>query len=184
VVIVGYLALGALSGWRRGLVMVAFSIAGYLVGLLAASRYQHRVTRILAQDLPIAHWVKTLVPAPAASVPGAALAATRLADSLLSLLVFLLILGASAMVARILGHAVTVVVRRLMLLRGLNTLGGILGGFVENAVIAGLVLGLIVALPFLAHGPVSHAIHHTPLAQVLMRWVAGVVHWPQSRWIL
>jgi uncharacterized membrane protein required for colicin V production len=184
IVILVYLAIGALSGWRRGLVMVGFSVGGYLVGLVLASRYQGALTKLLLTGLPLRKWLHAAVPVPAAAVPGARLAAWQLAHSLVGLLAFLVIVGGTEMVARLLGQAITAGVRRLVLVRSVNALGGMVGGMVESAVITGLVLGLVLSFPFIAHTPVAATVHHTPLARDLVRWVAQLVHWPSRRWLI
>lgn len=183
VVLVIYLALGAFSGWRRGFILVVFSLGGYLVGLAIASRFQSRVTGILAHALPISAWVKQIVPRAASSVPGAYTQGTHLALVLLGLLVFLVIVGASEMVARLFGETLTRVLSQVSLLRGLNTLGGLLGGMAEHAVIVGLVLGILLSVPFVAHTPLALLIHSTPLAIDLVHWVGGLAHWPAAKWL-
>ena len=48
-----YLLLGALAGWRRGLVLVAASVIGYIIGLVVAAHVQSSITRWLAGVLPL-----------------------------------------------------------------------------------------------------------------------------------
>jgi uncharacterized membrane protein required for colicin V production len=184
ILIVIYLALGAISGWRRGLVLVAFSVVGYIAGLWLASRYQARLTALLFSGLPVGRWVRAAVPVSAASIPGAQLEAMRLAHTLVALLAFLVILGGAELLARTVGQAVTGVVKHVILVRSVNTLGGLVAGLVENAVLTGLVLGLVLALPFVAHSAIADTIVKTPLAQDLVRWVGLLVHWPERRWLL
>lgn len=183
VVLVIYLGLGALSGWRRGFILVVFSLAGYLVGLNLASRFQSRATAILAHALPISAWVKQIVPTAASSVPGAYTQGNHLALVLLGLLVFLIIVGAAEMVARLFGESLTGILGKVSLLRGLNTFGGLLGGMAEHAVIIGLVLGILLSVPFVAHTPLALLIRGTPIAIDLVHWVGGLAHWPAAKWL-
>ncbi len=179
-----FLGLGALSGWRRGLVAVAFDIAGLVVGLVLAHEWQATVTVRLEKVLPVGHWIHTILPRPADKLPFAVHSAQQLAHSILGVLVFIAIVLATEAVARFVAAVVTGIIKRIILVRSLNTLGGLVGGLLENAVIAGLVLGLVLAVPFVAHGPVGGAVRQTPLAKDLVNWVALSVHWPVKGWVI
>lgn len=179
-----YMLLGAFSGWRRGLILVGLSLGGYVVGVLLASQYQAQVTTMLMASLPINRWVRQIVPAPALSVPAAVAQSTQLAHMLLGVLVFLLIVGGTEMIARLVGESLTRVVGSIRVLSGLNSLGGLAGGFAENALVTGLVLGLLLSLPPLAHTPIDAFVRQTPLAYDLAQWVGHLANWRAEHWLL
>jgi uncharacterized membrane protein required for colicin V production len=182
VVVLVYLALGALEGLRQGLVLVVCSLAGYVTGLLLAARYQAHVTSLLMASLPVKRWIVHFIPA-AAGNPSAYGASLNLFHTILGLLVFLLIVGLTEAVARAVGQAITVGVARIPVVGALNRLGGVAGGLAENALVAGIILGLLTSLPFLSGTPLDRFIHHTPLAAALVRWVGRLANWRAERWL-
>jgi uncharacterized membrane protein required for colicin V production len=178
-----YLALGALSGWRRGVVLVAFSLAGYLAGLALAARYQSTLTAALMRTLPVDRWLATAFASPALQSPGALPAAENLAHLLIAVLVFLLMVGAVELIARMIGEGLTRAIHYLPLVGSANRLAGLAGGLIENAAVAGLVLGLVLSLPPVAHTPIAPAIRHTPLAYDLAQWMGRLANWPAQHWL-
>jgi uncharacterized membrane protein required for colicin V production len=183
VAVLAYIVLGAISGWRRGVILVAFSLAGYLVGLVVAARYQPAITNAVLRALPIDRWLASAFASPAIRSPGTIPAAEGLAHLLVAVLVFLLVVGIVEMVARAIGEGLTRVVHVVPLVGGLNRLAGLAGGLVENAAVAGLILGLVLSLPPVAHSPLAPVIRHTPLAYDLARAMGRLANWPAQNWL-
>lgn len=177
-----FLALGAFGGFRRGLLLVAFSLAGYVGGLIAAARYQHTATRLLMASLPVHRWVIHFVPT-AASSKFSYHQGVNLFHTVLGLLVFLIMVGVAEAIARAIGEAVTLAVARRGLLGALNRIGGLAGGLAESALIGGLIFGLVLSLPVLDGTPLHHAIQHTPLAVSLAHFVNHFANWRAERWL-
>ncbi|MDA8195053.1 MAG: CvpA family protein [Thermaerobacter sp.] len=183
-VIVGvYLFLGVVSGHRRGLVLVVFSLAGYIVGIMAALRYQVPMTSLLLTQLPINTWIHHLLPAPALASPGATKAAFRLGRVLLGLVVFLLIVGTVEFFGRVLGQWVTHAVLSAPLTGMLNRVGGGVAGLAEHGVIAGLILTVVLGLPMLPHTGLYLQIVHAPLAAALIGWFGHLGRLPGGAYL-
>jgi uncharacterized membrane protein required for colicin V production len=166
-----YLLWGALTGWRRGLVLVGMSLVGYVVGVSLALHDGPRWTAAVARALRLGHLVAQFAPLPVGGHPvHAAMVATARA-----------VLVAAEWAAGLVGRVVTAVVRRLPLIRGLNGLGGLAGGLLEHALVAGIVLGLAISVPFVAQGPIGTVVRSTPAAHDLVRWVGALIPWPPPR---
>ncbi|MCL5967625.1 MAG: CvpA family protein [Firmicutes bacterium] len=177
-----FLALGALGGFRRGLLLVVFSLAGYVGGLIAAARYQHAVTSSLMAVLPVRRLVIRFVP----TAQGSAFSyhqGVNLFHTILGLLVFLIMVGLAEAVARAVGVAITRVVARRGLLGAANRVGGLAGGLAENAVIGGLIFGLLLSLPIFDGTPIHHVIVHNALALALAHFVNHFANWRAERWV-
>lgn len=164
----GYLVVGALYGLRRGLIWVGFSLLGYVAGVVVAEHVSRQVTSIITAAAPIHRWVERYLPTPASAIPGARLEAWHMAQALIGLLVFLLIIGALEFVGRTIGAVLTQGVRVFRLTSLLNRIGGVIVGVLEHGVVAGLVLTLLFSLPAVARSNFGHAIHHAPLAGTVM----------------
>jgi uncharacterized membrane protein required for colicin V production len=179
-----YLALGAVAGWRRGFVAVATSVIGYIVGLLLAAHFQAGITRDIARLLPLRQWAMAVLPK-----QGLAVAPRLLADTVawsrmvLAVLVFLIILVVVERVALALGRGITDLVRRIPVVRTANTLGGLVGGLVENMLVVGVVLGLLITLPLIKSGAVGLAVRQSPLSVTLVHWVGALAPWRLERWL-
>ncbi|MDA8198098.1 MAG: CvpA family protein [Thermaerobacter sp.] len=179
-----YLLLGALAGWRRGLVLVAASVIGYIIGLVVAAHVQSSITRWLAGVLPFKQWAALVVPR-----QGVLANAHSVADvvgwshMVLGVLVFLIILMLIAGAVRALGQAVTGVVRQIPLVRSANTVGGVVGGVVENMLIVGVILGLLLTLPLIQHGPVAMVVRQSPISVDLVHWVGRLAPWQAEHWL-
>ncbi|MCL5116799.1 MAG: CvpA family protein [Firmicutes bacterium] len=178
-----YLALGALYGLRRGLVWVGFSLIGYIVGVLVAERMARPLTTLVVTAAPVKRWVEHYLPTPATAIAGARVQAWHLAHSLIGLLVFLLIIGAVEFVGRTVGSVVSQGVGTIRLASLLNRIGGIVVGLAEHGVVAGLVLTLLMTVPAIGHTPVSHAIHRAPLASTLMGLFHHLAKIPGGRYL-
>jgi len=177
-----FLALGALGGFRRGLLLVVFSLAGYVGGLIAAAHYQHTVTGLLMKSLPVHRWVVHFVPTASVSMV-AYQQGVNLFHTILSLLVFLVMVGLAEAVARAVGEGVTVAVAGRGLAGSLNRIGGLAGGLAESAIIGGLIFGLLLSLPMLDGTPLQHLIQHNRLAVALAHFVNQFANWRAERWI-
>lgn len=182
IAVLAYVALGAISGWRRGVILVVFSLAGYFVGLALAARYQSSITTLVLRALPVDRWLAGAFASPAIQSPGTLPAAERLAHLLVAVLIFVLVIGLVEMIARAIGEGLTRTVKLLPLVGGVNRLAGLAGGLLENAAVAGLVLGLLLSLPPVAHTPLGPAIRHTPLAYDLATWMGRLANWPAQNW--
>ncbi len=179
-----YLLLGAFAGWRRGLVLVAASVIGYIVGLVVAAHAQAGITRWLAGVLPLKQWAALVVPR-----QGVAANARSINDvvawshMVLAVVVFLLILMIVGGAIRALGQAVTGIVRQIPLVRSANTVGGAAGGVVENMLVVGVILGLLLTLPLIQHGPVAVVVRQSPISVDLVRWVGKLAPWQAEHWL-
>lgn len=178
IIIVAYIFLGALSGLRRGLVLVLFSLAGYVAGVLIAERYQGMLTTLVLAKVPVSSWLARWLPVPALDVPGAQHQAANLAHTLTALVVFLLVVGLTEYAGRLVGQMVTRMVRSFRVTGFVNSLGGGVAGLAEHGVVVGLVLTLVSALPMLAHSPLFYTLHRDPLAMTLMGWFGHIVKLP------
>lgn len=167
IAIVLYIAIGAFSGLRRGLVTVLFSLSGYIVGIIVATQYQAFLTQSLMTSLPIARWTRHLLPGPASSIPGYTIQADNLIHTLVALLVFLAIVGAVEFVGRLVGEFLTRVVKTLRITGFLNKVGGAVAGLAEHGILIGLLVTVIFALPLLNHSPLTTALRHDRLVMAL-----------------
>ncbi len=170
VVVVAYVVIGALTGLRRGLVLVLFSLAGYIVGIALAAQFEGALTKTLLSVLPVKNWVAHFLPAPAANIPGATVQAYNLAHVILGLLVFLIIIGAAEFVGRLVGELATRILGTFKITGVLNKVGGGLAGLAEHGLVVGIIVTLILALPMIAHSPMAKDLHHAPLAMLLVGW--------------
>lgn len=172
--VIAYIIIGAFNGLRRGLVLVLFSLAGYVVGVALAARYQKYTTHLLMASLPIAKWTAHVLPAPAAHIPGAHLEALHLAQVIVGLLVFLLIIGATEFVGRLIGEVITRLIGTFKVTGMLNKVGGGLAGLAEHGVVVGIVLTVVLALPMIAHSPIARDLHRAPLAMTFVGWFGHI----------
>jgi len=168
IVLFGYLILGAFYGLRRGLVWVGFSLVGYIAGVIVASRMSPSLTRFVTAAVPIRRWVERYLPAAAGSIQGARQQAWHTAEDLVTILVFILIVGALELVGRTVGSTISRSVSALRVTSFLNRLGGIGAGVLEHGMVAGLVLTLILAIPAVGQSSLSQSIHHAVVAQLLV----------------
>ncbi len=167
IAIVLYIAFGAVSGLKRGLVTVLFTLFGYIIGILLAIRFQGYLTQALMSALPISRWTRQLLPGPASTVPGYTIQANNLVHMLLALLVFLAIVGAVEFLGRLLGEFLTRVIKTLRITGLLNNIGGAIAGLAEHGILVGLLVTLIMALPLLNHSTLSTALRHDRLVMAL-----------------
>lgn len=182
-VLVAYLAFGALYGLRKGLVWVAFSLAGYIAGVIVASHTTGPLSRMITAAAPIHHWVERYLPSSAAAVPGARVEAWNLAYSLIGLILFLLIVGALEFVGRSVGSVASQGVKILPMAALLNRIGGIAAGVIEHGAVAALVLALLMAVPSVSHSPLGHSINDAPLAMTLTKWFHRVAKIPGMQYL-
>ncbi len=181
--IIAYLGLGALSGFRRGLILTAFSAVGYLGGLLLASRYQHAAVKAVLTNLPIARWINRYIPLAASNVGGVHQVVNRWTDGVLTVLIFLIIIGLAESVGRTIGKAFTLGVRRFTVTGYLNGIGGLAAGVVEHGLVVSVILGLLVTFPVLAHTPLVASLHSQPLAGVMVHWFHRITHTTIGKWL-
>ncbi|PSR35991.1 MAG: colicin V synthesis protein [Sulfobacillus thermosulfidooxidans] len=173
-----YIAVGAVSGIRRGLITVLFSLAGYVMGIIVAAQYQAGLTQTLMASLPVTTWARRLLPGPAASVPGYTLQADDLIHTLVALLVFLVIVGAIEFLGRLLGEFLTRIVKTLKVTGFLNKVGGAAAGLAEHGVLVGLVITLLFALPIFQHSPITNDMRHDALVMALRGWFGHLAKLP------
>lgn len=170
IVILVYLFLGAISGYRRGLMVVAFSLAGYLVGVLLAMHYKTAATQELLAVLPVHQWIAQIVPAPAKQVAGTTQQAYQLAQQLAGILVFLVIVGLTEYVGRLIGQFFTRFARALKITDSLNAVGGMAIGVVEHAALVALILTLMMGFPLIHQSPLGHLIQKNSMTTQMVAW--------------
>lgn len=165
-----YLFWGALSGLRRGLILVAASLLGYLVGFALATRYQYALTHWVASHLPLSRWVQSAWPPGLPLSSQTTATAVTFAQALLGVLVFIAVIALTERVARAVGAIVTRVVGVVPFTGTLNALGGVAAGVLEHGVVAAVVMTVVLGFAPLAHTPVAAALQHSPLAMALTGW--------------
>lgn len=116
------IALGALRGFRRGLVREGLALGGLLLGLVLAAQWQVRVAALLKPFI----------------------GGGRLADGLAYLLVLLSVIGAATLLTVLVLRLV-----RLLLVGWLDRLGGAAFGAAQGAILAALLLFLAVKYPMM-----------------------------------
>ncbi len=173
-----YIAIGAFSGIRRGLVTVLFSLAGYIIGIVIAAQYQSALTLALMSALPITKWMRHILPSPATSVPGYTLQADDMIHTLVALLIFIVIVGLVEFIGRMIGESLTRIVRTFRITGFFNTVGGAVAGLAENGLLIGLVITLVFALPVLDHSIIHTELHHDELAMALAGWFGHIAKLP------
>lgn len=173
-VILGYCAIGLFSGLRRGLLQVGFSLAGYLVGILLASKYQVQATARVLKQVPIQSWVNHVLPAPVAATAAIHAPTEALVHSLVAILIFLAIVGIVEAVGRMVGTSLTQVARGFRVTGSLNQLGGAAAGMAEHVLIIGLAISVLSGVPFLSDTPLMEAVHRSMLAGTITTWYS---HW-------
>lgn len=178
IVIGGYLVLGIFSGLRRGLMIVLFSLAGYILGVVLASHYDAPLSTMLMGQLPLNAWVHHFIPAPALASPGSTKAAFHLIRVLIGLIVFLLVIGVVELIGRWIGQVLTRIITVFRITGVLNRLGGGVVGLAEHGVVVGVVLTVVMALPMLSHSVLSREITHAPLASTLILLFGHVAKLP------
>lgn len=183
IAILVYLFFGALSGYRRGLMVVALSLAGYLVGVLIALHYQAAATQEFLRVLPVQQWVAHVVPAPAQSLPGATQKAYHLAQQLAGLIVFLLIVGVAEVAGRCLGQFLTRFARALRITQAMNAVGGMAFGVLEHAALVALILTLMLAIPLVSHSALGRSLEHNVMTTQMVAWFSQLNH-SGMHWIL
>ena len=112
----GILLLFTVKGFLKGLVREVCSLLGLVVGGWAAFRFSPSLAVMMKPLLPLPHGVLTV-------------------------LAFVLILVASGILAWLVGHLLTAVFK-LVLLGGVNRVGGTAFGLMEGALLLSLVLAL------------------------------------------
>ncbi len=183
IVILGYMGLGALSGLRRGLSLVAFSVAGYVVGILVATRYQHVIVASIMKALPIQHWVNRYVPLASSNLGGVHQTTDRWLLSVLGVVVFLLVIAVVESIGRSIGSGASHVVKSFRLTGFLNGIGGLAAGVVEHGLVACLILGLLVSFPLLSHTPLVLALNRNALVAMLVGWYHRISLTPAGKWL-
>lgn len=170
VCILGYMGLGALSGLRRGLTLVAFSLAGYVVGLLVASRYDHVIVSDVLRWRPLTRWINRRLASPTHGLLGPNLAHARWVEGLLGVLVFLVVIALAEAIGRSLGQGASQIVRGFRLTGFLNRVGGLAAGAVEHGLVVSVILGLLVSFPLLQHAAWVTRLDRNTLVSVMLSW--------------
>jgi hypothetical protein len=183
IVILGYMGLGALSGLRRGFGLVVFSAAGYVVGLILASRYQPLIVKSLVHTFPIQRWVDRYVPLASSSVGGIHQATDQWVLSILGVLVFLLVIGVSEAVGRSIGSGFSQAAKGFRVTGFLSGLGGLAAGVVEHGLVVCLILGLLVSFPLVHHTPLVLSLNRNALVSVFVGWYHRITVTPVAKWL-
>lgn len=121
ILIWGVLLLFVVKGFLKGLVKEACSLLGLLAGGWAAFKYHHYLAEIIR---PFIH----------------------LPQSIALVLSFIFIFLVIGLLFYLFGHLLTVVCK-IMLLGGINRIGGVLFGFLEGAFLLCMVLYFFTAMP-------------------------------------
>ncbi len=183
IVILGYVGFGALSGLRRGLTLVAFSVAGYVAGLLLASRYKHVIVQGLVRALPIQHWVNRHIPLASSNLAGVHQSTDRWVLSILGVLVFLLVIFAVEATGRSVGMVVSQALKTFRVTGFLNSIGGLAAGAVEHGLVACLILGLLVSFPVLNHTSLVVDLNRNSLVTLMVGWFHRLTLTPAAKWL-
>lgn len=181
--ILGYMGLGALSGMRRGLTLVLFSVAGYIAGLIIASRYQKVIVNTLLRAVPIQRWIAHYVPLTTSNVGNIHQTANHWTLSILGVLVFLLVIVMVESLGRSIGSGASQVVRGFRVTGFLNGVGGLAAGIVENGIVLSLILGLLVSFPLLDHTSLVSALDRNSLVAVMVGWFHRLTVSPVGKWL-
>lgn len=183
IVVIAYILLGAISGLRRGFMLVVFSLMGYIAGLALAIQYKGPLTSVLLSRLPVRHWVSQILPAPASAAPQATIKALHLVHSLAGLLVILVVVTVMELFGRFIGELATRFVRVFHLTGMLNRIGGGVVGLAEHIMVAGLLLTLLLSFPLLNGTPISSQLHQSPLAMQIVSLFGRLVKLPGGKYL-
>jgi uncharacterized membrane protein required for colicin V production len=170
VCILGYMGLGALSGLRRGLVLVAFSVAGYVAGLFAASRYDEVIVTRLVHWRPFAHWINRHVGSSTHGLVGRNVVHAHWLHAVLGVLVFLVVIAVAEGVGRAIGQTANQAVRGFRLTGFFNRVGGLAAGAIENGLVASVILGLLLTFPLLQHVGWVNRLDRNSVVGLMLTW--------------
>lgn len=179
--ILGYMGLGALSGLRRGLITVAFSVAGYVAGLFAASRYDRVIVADALRWRPLTHWINRRLGGPTHGLLGSNLAHARWVEGVLGVLVFLLVISVAEGIGRSLGQGANQMVRGFRLSGFFNRIGGLAAGAIEHGLVVSVILGLLVTFPLLQHAAWVSRLDHNGVVGVMLAWYHRLSLTPAGR---
>ena len=121
VVIVAAIVIGALAGWRMGLVQMAISIIGILIGFLLGAHLSGPIANLFTNDV------------------GSASVAAVIAYVVVGAIIFV--------AAQLAGRVVTKVMR-MMFLGWANRLAGALLGVLAGVIFGGIVIAIMARLAF------------------------------------
>lgn len=158
-IVLAYLAIGLLNGWRRGLLSLVIIIAGYAVAYLVARQfYVPLATLADARILP------TMLRTPMGSV------AAKLAPGAVQAIAFLFILFVVDIVVGLIA-APFVGANRIPVVGSLNRAGGALLGLAEHGFIVVVLLNVVVAVLGGSLGPVKTLVQHSAMYTALLgKW--------------
>lgn len=170
-IIIAYAALGALSGFRRGFVALAISLAGYILAYMAARAYYQPVDRYLNSHYHLAAKI-------ASAGHNTSFAATAGSD-IVSALSFLAILVVVEVVVSVIAGGFSARRLKIPVIGLANRLMGLVLGTGEHLFIA--TLALIVLAPFIGqtHSFLGQWEQNSQLYQHVMRqWMVpfGSLH--------
>lgn len=142
-IIIIYAALGALSGFRRGFLALAISLAGYIVAYLAARAYYPVLMKYVDSHYHLAQRISQ-------AGHGASFATTASRD-IVSSLCFLAIIVAVEVFVSVLAGGFTAKHVRIPVIGPMNRLFGLILGTAEHIFIASI--ALMILAPFVGHTP-------------------------------
>ncbi len=178
-VILGYVGLGILGGWRNGLASLLVGLAGYLLGWLGATVYAGPLEEYVQQRY---HVVDDLAAYAGRYLPLGTTALHGLAASLAEVLSFLAIFAAVGAVVGILGGILAAPLIRLG--PGINRIGGAVFGGGRHLLVAGIVLFLLAQVEGILPSPFSQdiagAYDHSVLATPMVHAVQSIDPWTAS----
>ena len=144
-IVVAVIALGAVRGLLRGLIKEAATLTAFLAGGWLAYRLYEKAALLL----------DGLIPLPAARI-----------------LMFAILLIGVGLIAHLLGNLLTGLVN-LALLGWVNRLGGMVLGGAEGAVVLGMLMYAVTAIPF--EFPLKQQLQSQTHAQMLITLGGGIL---------
>jgi len=147
IVLLCYLAIGALRGWSRGLLAMAAGLAGFFVAIVLARLFYGELATVLDQ-----HWhlqqavqgeLSRVTPAGAQFLAGVPVALHVTAAAIVSAIAFLAILIVGETAIGIFAASIGRLPNHLPLIGPVNRLAGAAFGVLENLVFAAAVLLLL-----------------------------------------
>jgi membrane protein required for colicin V production len=174
-IVVGYLALGLLKGFRAGFVAIALSLAGYVVAYMVARAYTPALAHLLLTRFHADRLLLGAVHVPAGlTALGLPEARTVIADA-----AFLALLVATEVVVLRMARALNAQNLNLPLIGGLNRLLGGVFGVGEHLAVAAVLL-LVLAPVVHPEGTVVRAVLSGAgsVGRLLGGWVPPVVKSP------
>lgn len=142
--------LFAYNGWRRGLILSIFSIAGYFISLIVARAFSPQVTEFIMINTGIGAWMDGLLGDQIRSAAGMDIATNMITNAatktIISVVCFFIIFTLTSLIIFKIGRLANSV-GKLPLIGGINKAGGLVFGTAKGLV---LIFVLLAVLSFLS----------------------------------